>query len=120
MTARRQLLRLAALVLFLAVWEATFRLGLLSPIVFGSPSLIANAAAKDGWDFLLAFRVTVFEIAMAILIAWSLGIAFGVVAGSRVKRSSSPSERPIQFFCISRTLSGQRSSVSSAFNRSSA
>jgi NitT/TauT family transport system permease protein len=82
MTARRQLLRLAALVLFLAVWEAAFRLGLLSPIVFGSPSLIASAAAKDGWDFLLAFRVTVFEIAMAILIAWTLGVAFGVVAGS--------------------------------------
>ncbi len=30
------------------------------------------------------------------------------------KRSSRPSERPIQFFCISRTFSGQRSSVSSA------
>jgi len=82
MTVRRQLLRLAVLVLFLAVWEAAFRLGLLSPIVFGSPSLIASAAAKDGWDFLLAFRITVFEIALAILIAWTLGVAFGVVAGS--------------------------------------
>ena len=36
---------------------------------------------------------------------------FGVVAGSSMKRTSRPSERPIQFFCISRTLSGQRSSA---------
>ena len=38
---------------------------------------------------------------------------FGVVRSS-AKRTSKPSERPIQFFCISRTFSGQRSSVSSA------
>jgi NitT/TauT family transport system permease protein len=82
MIARRQLLRLAGLVLFLAVWEAAFRFGLLSPIIFGSPSLIVGAAAKDGWDFLLAFRITVIEIAMAILITWTLGVAFGIVAGS--------------------------------------
>jgi NitT/TauT family transport system permease protein/taurine transport system permease protein len=81
-TARRWLLRLGVLALFLAIWEAAFRLGLLSPIIFGSPSLIVKAAAQDGLTFLLAFRVTVFEIAMAILIAWTLGIAFGVVAGS--------------------------------------
>ena len=36
-----------------------------------------------------------------------------------MKRTSRPSERPIQFFCISRTFSGQRSSVSSALSRSS-
>jgi NitT/TauT family transport system permease protein len=79
---RRQLVRLAALALFLAIWEAVFRLELISPIIFGSPSLIVRAAAKDGWTFLLAFRITIFEIAMAILIAWSLGIVFGVLAGS--------------------------------------
>jgi NitT/TauT family transport system permease protein/taurine transport system permease protein len=79
---RRQLLRLAALALFLAIWEAVFRLELISPIIFGSPSLIVRAAAKDGWTFLLAFRITIFEIAMAILIAWSSGIVFGVLAGS--------------------------------------
>ena len=43
----------------------------------------------------------------------------GVVFGSSAKRTSSPSERPIQFFCISRTFSGQRSSLSSASSRSS-
>src|SRR5262249_9560661 len=43
---------------------------------------------------------------------------FGVVFASSAKRTSKPSERPIQFFCISRTLSGQRSSVSSASSSS--
>jgi len=79
---RRQLVRLAVLAVFLAVWEAVFRLELISPIIFGSPSLIVSAAVKDGWTFLLAFRITIFEIAMAILIAWTLGIAFGVLIGS--------------------------------------
>src|SRR5882757_9996865 len=79
---RRQLVRLVVLAVFLAVWEAVFRLELISPIIFGSPSLIVSAAAKDGWTFLLAFRITIFEIAMAILIAWTLGIAFGVLVGS--------------------------------------
>ena len=41
-------------------------------------------------------------------------------AGSSAKRTRSPSERPIQFFCISRTFSGQRSSRSSASSRSCA
>ena len=76
---RRQLIRLAVLALFLVAWEAAFRLGLMSPIIFASPSLIAEAAAKDGWTFMLAFRITIFEITMAILIAWTLGIGFGVV-----------------------------------------
>lgn len=79
---RRHGLRLVAVALFAAAWEGTFRLGLLSPIIFGSPSLILDAAWKDGWTFLAAFRVTLFEIAVAILIAWTLGILFGVVAGS--------------------------------------
>jgi NitT/TauT family transport system permease protein/taurine transport system permease protein len=77
----RLTVRLAILLLVLAVWESAYRAGLLSPIIFAAPSLILSAAVKDGWTFLSAFRVTMFEIAMAILIAWSVGIAFGVVAG---------------------------------------
>jgi len=42
----------------------------------------------------------------------------GRFLGSSAKRTSIPSERPIQLRCISRTLSGQRSSVSSASNSS--
>ena len=39
---------------------------------------------------------------------------------ARAKRNSAPSERPIQLFCIKRTLSGHRSSPSMACKRSSA
>jgi NitT/TauT family transport system permease protein len=82
MRVRRLIVRLAILLLVLAVWESAYRAGLLNPIIFAAPSLILSAAVKDGWTFLSAFRVTMFEIAMAILIAWSVGIVFGVVAGA--------------------------------------
>jgi NitT/TauT family transport system permease protein/taurine transport system permease protein len=81
-TARRLLARVAVALVALAAWEGAYRLGLLSPIIFAAPSLIVDAALKDGATFLSAFRITMFEIAVAILIAWSLGVAFGVVAGA--------------------------------------
>lgn len=82
MTKRRALTRIAVLLAVVAVWEAVYRLGLLNPIIFAAPSLILLAAAKDGWTFLSAFRITMFEIAMATVIAWSIGVVFGVVAGA--------------------------------------
>ncbi|HUC61228.1 MAG TPA: ABC transporter permease subunit [Alphaproteobacteria bacterium] len=54
---------------------------MLSPIIFGSPSLILKAAATDGVTFLDALRVTLYEILVAISIAWVGGTALGVVAG---------------------------------------
>ena len=82
MRGRRTLRRLGVLLIVVAVWETIYRLGLMNPIIFAAPSLILSAAVKDGWTFLSAFRVTVFEITMATLIAWSLGIVFGVIAGA--------------------------------------
>jgi NitT/TauT family transport system permease protein/taurine transport system permease protein len=81
-TIRRLTLRLFVLLIVLAVWESAYRLEILSPIIFAAPSLIVSAIAKDGWTFLAAFRITISEIAMAIVIAWSLGIGFGVIAGA--------------------------------------
>jgi NitT/TauT family transport system permease protein len=81
MRARHLVVRLGIPLAVLAVWEIAYRAGVLSPIIFSAPSLILRAAAKDGWTFLLAFRLTMLEIAVAVLIAWSLGIVFGVVAG---------------------------------------
>src|SRR3989304_5758330 len=43
--------------------------------------------------------------------------SLGALVGANAKRISNPSERPIQFFCINRTFSGQRSSVSIACKR---
>jgi NitT/TauT family transport system permease protein/taurine transport system permease protein len=79
---RGLLLKLLVLAVVLAVWEGAFRLGLLNPIIFGSPSLLVGAAISDGKTFLMAFQITAFEIAAAVLIAWALGILYGIVAGS--------------------------------------
>jgi NitT/TauT family transport system permease protein len=83
MLARRLSVHLVMLVVALTVWEAAYRAGLLSPIIFAAPSVILRAAATDGWILLSAFRITMFEITIGILIAWSAGIALGVVAGFR-------------------------------------
>ena len=65
-----------------ALWETIVRLGLVSAIILAAPSDIVLAAANDGDVFLRAFATTVIEIAAAILIAWTLGIIVGLVAGS--------------------------------------
>jgi NitT/TauT family transport system permease protein len=79
---RGRLLKLLVVAVVLAGWEGAFRLGLLSPIIFGSPSLLIGAVISDGKTFLVAFQITVLEIAAAVLIAWTLGILYGIVAGS--------------------------------------
>jgi NitT/TauT family transport system permease protein len=81
MQARHLAARLGILLSVLAVWEIAYRAGVLSPIIFAAPSLILSAAAKDGWTFLSAFRLTMLEITMAVLFAWGLGVGFGIVAG---------------------------------------
>lgn len=78
---RGMLVQAGVWLLLVALWEGLYRLGLLNPIIFSSPGLIASAAISDGGTFLSAFRVTIAEIALAIAIAWGLGVSFGVVVG---------------------------------------
>jgi NitT/TauT family transport system permease protein len=66
----------------LALWEAIVRLGLVNRIILAAPSDVVLAAAKDGGVFLQAFTTTMLEIVAAILISWTLGVAFGIIAGS--------------------------------------
>ena len=75
----KTLLILAAAV---AAWELIVRLGLISAIILAAPSDIALAAAKDGFVFARALATTLFEIGMAILIAWTLGVGLGILLGS--------------------------------------
>src|SRR5262249_52652946 len=44
--------RLAVALALVALWELAYRLGVLDPLIFGSPSLIVAAAGKDGPAFL--------------------------------------------------------------------
>ena len=66
----------------LAAWEAVVGLGFVNQIILAAPSAIVGAAITDGRVFLAAFATTVLEIVAAIIIAWTLGIIVGVVAGS--------------------------------------
>jgi NitT/TauT family transport system permease protein/taurine transport system permease protein len=65
-----------------ALWEAIVRLGLVNRIILAAPSDMVLAAAQDGGIFLRAFATTLSEIAAAIVIAWTLGIGVGIIAGS--------------------------------------
>jgi NitT/TauT family transport system permease protein/taurine transport system permease protein len=64
------------------LWEGSYRLGLLNPIILGSPSLMVKAAVNDWATFVEAFQVTAFEIAVAIALGWGGGILFGLIAGT--------------------------------------
>ncbi|HTK13219.1 MAG TPA: ABC transporter permease subunit [Xanthobacteraceae bacterium] len=69
----------------IALWEGLYRLGLINPLLIGAPSLIASAALKDGGTFLLASRVTAFEIVVATAIAWVGGVSLGVIVGGSIR-----------------------------------
>jgi ABC-type nitrate/sulfonate/bicarbonate transport system permease component len=79
--------RLAITLLVIALWEFAYRTGILNPLIFGAPSLVVAAAAKDGALFLTAFEFTAREILVATAIAWTSGVAFGVLAGAGPIRS---------------------------------
>ncbi|MFL6796564.1 MAG: ABC transporter permease [Xanthobacteraceae bacterium] len=79
--------RLAIALAVLIGWEVTYRLGVLNPLIFGSPSLVLAAATKDAGVFWAAFRFTATEIAVATSITWCCGVAFGVLAGASGARS---------------------------------
>lgn len=73
---------LLIVIVVLSGWEAVYRASMLNPIIFGAPSLIARAIVDDGGTFAAAFRLTIAEIAIAVLIAWIVGVGFGVLAGA--------------------------------------
>jgi len=78
----RKAISLLIVLLCVVVWEAAFQAKLLNSIIFGSPSLIWKAIRVDGLTFLQAMQITTFEVVVAIMISWSFGIAFGVLAGA--------------------------------------
>lgn len=73
--------KLIVIVLTIAAWEAICRAGLVNPIILAPPSSIVAAAMTSGAQFLDAFQVTILSIVAAVLIAWSIGIGFGLVIG---------------------------------------
>jgi NitT/TauT family transport system permease protein/taurine transport system permease protein len=74
--------RIAITLVLVGLWETLYRAGLLSPLIFGSPSLVFAAALKDGGTFLAALRVTAGEMLAAMAIAWLGGVVVGVLIGA--------------------------------------
>ena len=82
MPQRRIIRTIAITALLAAAWEAVVRFGLVNRIILAAPSDIVLAAASDGGIFLRAFATTLAEIAAAVAIAWTLGVAIGIMVGS--------------------------------------
>ena len=78
---RYTLIKIAATIVFLLVWELICRAKLVNPIILAPPSDIIAALLSSGKEFLGAFRVTLASILAATALAWSIGIGFGLVAG---------------------------------------
>jgi NitT/TauT family transport system permease protein/taurine transport system permease protein len=73
--------RAVAIIVILGCWEAARRFNLVGPLLLASPSEIGLALIGSWSDYLGALRFTVSEIALAVVIAWTLGIGTGVLAG---------------------------------------
>ena len=80
MSARRVIAVLVFLVV-LGGWEAVRRLDLIGPLLLASPSEIGKAFIDSAPEYLSALRFTISEIAFALVLAWTLGIGTGIVAG---------------------------------------
>jgi NitT/TauT family transport system permease protein len=74
--------RFIAVLIALGLWEAICRFGLVPPLLLASPSEIGGALITSWPDYLVALRFTVAEIAVALALAWGLGIAAGIAAGT--------------------------------------
>jgi NitT/TauT family transport system permease protein/taurine transport system permease protein len=80
--SRAAAIRLGALAVVVALWELTRQFDLVNPILLAAPSEIYKAIAESGGQFLVAFQLTLAEIAVAIAITWGLGIGFGLACGA--------------------------------------
>lgn len=75
--------RVSLILIGLGLWEAVRRFNLVGPLLLASPTEIAGALAKSWLDYVVALRLTVTEIAIALAITWTLGIGAGTIAGLR-------------------------------------
>lgn len=81
--ARRVVLGIAGVVLFIAIWEIASRIALLNPTIFSSPGRIATAFVHQ-WqsgEFTSHLRVSLAEFAIAFALSMIVGVAIGVAMG---------------------------------------
>jgi NitT/TauT family transport system permease protein len=78
---RTGIVKIAIAAVFLLLWEAICRAKLVSPIILAAPSDIVAALASSGEEFLFAFQITAASILIATIMAWIVGIGFGLAIG---------------------------------------
>jgi len=79
----KTLLRGLMIFFVLGLWEAVRRFDLVGPLLLASPTEIVDAFVKSWFDYVIALRLTAIEIAVALALAWTLGIGAGTIAGLR-------------------------------------
>src|ERR1700739_4799746 len=79
MTLRRGLM----ILIVLGLWEAVRRFNLVGPLLLASPTELAGAFVKSWFDYVVALRLTVNEIIIALAFTWTHGIGVGPLAGLR-------------------------------------
>lgn len=80
--SKPSLIRYAILLALVALWVLVTAMEWVKPIQLPPPSGLWAAWQADGSRFLDAFALTAAEIAVAIAIAWPLGIVVGAVFGT--------------------------------------
>lgn len=80
----KRLIIIATLVL---LWQMAAEWGVLNPLIVGTPLMIAQAAKKNGLIFIMALRVTLFEMICACALAWSSGLIIGMICGANKCRT---------------------------------
>lgn len=80
--SRRFILSAVGIAALLLLWEIPYRVHLLNPLVFASPTLIFEAAVKRPDVFFLACRTTAAEIFVAVALSWTGGVAAGALVGA--------------------------------------
>ena len=66
----------------IAIWSLVTRAELVSPIILPTPTETIFVGITEWQMYYEALRVTVYEILVSLLLAWSLGILIGILIGS--------------------------------------
>lgn len=82
MRSRQLILWALATGVVLLVWEALYRLHILNPLIFASPSLAVQSAIDNSSDFITACQITASEIVIAVALSSIGGVAAGALVGS--------------------------------------
>ena len=79
--------RIGWVLVFLGLWEALPRLGMVPRIVLAPPTAVVAAAVSDWAIYLDGLKVTVLEAAGAVALSWTFGLGLGMMVGSSLRRT---------------------------------